>query len=232
MSGLCFASMVGGLLVGGTASFGGHGHASHGSTHPAASHAPKAASHAPKAQHEAPKHSGGKPAHHAAPKPEAKPKEHPHNHESGKPSAPQPQAGKSKEANHQEHKPIGMASESKTHEKSHEHHHDHHDDHHDELHHHRHGHEWVGGVDVENGSNSSSGSDGAAGLVVPGTDGTAAAAVVPALAGAALSNRPQIQFSVDPVERDSYDSAARAAGMSRGEWIRSRLNAAAARESK
>jgi len=213
------ASIVGGVLLGGTASFGGHAHASHGSTHLAASHDPKA-------HHEAPKHSGGKPAHHAAPKSEAKPKEHdPHKHSTDNPGAPKQPAGKSKEMSHEEHKPNGLASGSRSQEKSHEHHH--------ELHHHRHGgHEWDGGVDIENGSSGGSGSDGTTGLVVPGDDGTGATAVVPALAGPGLSNRRQIQFSVGPSERDSYEAAARAAGMSRAEWIRSRLNAAVGRESK
>jgi hypothetical protein len=46
------------------------------------------------------------------------------------------------------------------------------------------------------------------------------------------TRRPQIQFSVDPSECDSYDAAAAAAGVSRAEWIRSRLNDAARRELK
>jgi hypothetical protein len=55
---------------------------------------------------------------------------------------------------------------------------------------------------------------------------------VPNVGGTRPSGRPQIQFSVAPSERDSYDTAAQAAGMSRSEWIRTRLNAAAGRELK
>ena len=47
-----------------------------------------------------------------------------------------------------------------------------------------------------------------------------------------LTGRPQIQFSVASSERDSYDAAAQAAGVSRTEWIRSRLNDAVRRELK
>jgi hypothetical protein len=192
MSSLCLASMVGCVLAGGSTGFGGHGHSSHESTHSAASQAPKA-------HHEAPKHSGGNPAHHAAPKSEAKPKEHDsHKHGAG-----------------------NLPSGSKSHE------------HHDDRHHHRHGdHKWVGGVDVENGSGDGSFSDGTTGVVFPGDNGAGSAVVVPGVAGTGLSNRPQIQFSVDPAERDSYGAAAHAAGMSRSEWIRSRLNTAAGRELK
>jgi hypothetical protein len=202
-SSVCLATLVGGVLAGGTACFGGHGHAS---THPAAAH------------HEAPKKSGAKPAHHPAPKPS----EHaPHKEAGGKPGA-------AKQLSHEEHKPNSLLAGPKTHDKSHEQHHD--DHHHD--HHHGHGdHEWVGGVDVENGSVGAS-VDGAAGVVVPAGDGAGAAAVVPNVGGIGPSGLRQIQFSVAPSERDSYDTAAQAAGMSRSEWIRTRLNAAAGRELK
>ena len=72
--------------------------------------------------------------------------------------------------------------------------------------------------------------DGTPGVVTAG-DG-AAAPVAADVAAPVPSGRPQIQFSVDPSEIDSYDAAARAAGMSREEWIRNRLNAAAGREMK
>ena len=39
-------------------------------------------------------------------------------------------------------------------------------------------------------------------------------------------------FSFNLSERDRYDAAARAAGVSRDEWIRSRLSAAIGRELK
>jgi hypothetical protein len=211
-SSVCLASLVGGVLAGGTVCFGGHGHAS---THPAASH--------PTAHHEAPKKTGAKPAHHPAPKPS----EHaPHKQAGGKPSAAKPLSP-------EEHKPNALLSGSKAHDKTHEQHHDehHHDDHHHDHHHWHEGHEWVGGVDVENGSVGAS-VDGAAGIVVPAGGVAGAAAVVPDVGGAVPSGRPQIHFSVAPSERDSYDTAAQAAGMSRSEWIRARLNAAAGRELK
>ena len=74
--------------------------------------------------------------------------------------------------------------------------------------------------------------DGTVGVATTG-DGVAAPASVAAdVAAPAPSGRPQVQFSVDPSELDSYDAAARAAGMSRAEWIRNRLSAAADRELK
>ena len=160
-------------------------------------------------------------AHHAPPKSGAKPNAEKHS------------AGKSKEPHHDEKKPKGVASVSKPHDKSHEHHDDHHHDdhdhHHHDVHHHEHGdHEWVGGTVVESGVSV----DGTPGGAITGNDGAPSAAVVPSVAPTGMANRPQIQFSVDPAERDSYEAAAQAAGMSRSEWIRTRLNAAAGRELK
>jgi hypothetical protein len=205
MSGICLVSMVVYVVAGGSAALG-HGH---GSTHPAASHPPA--------------------AHHSAPKSGAKPNAEKHS------------AGKPKEPHHDEKKPKGVASAAKPHDKSHEHHDEHHHDehrhdehhhddhHHHDAHHHEHGdHEWVGGTVIENGAAV----DGAPGAAVTGNDGVPAAAVVPDVAPTGSAGRPQIQFSVDPAERDSYEAAAQAAGMSRSEWIRTRLNAAAGRELK
>jgi hypothetical protein len=158
-----------------------------------------------------------------------------------KPNAEKHSAGKPKEPHHDEKKPKGVASASKPHDKSHEHHDEHHHDehrhdehhhddhHHHDAHHHEHGdHEWVGGTVIENGAAV----DETPGVAVTGTDGVPAAAVVPDVAPTGSAGRPQIQFSVDPAERDSYEAAAQAAGMSRSEWIRTRLNAAAGRELK
>ena len=159
-------------------------------------------------------------AHHSAPKSGAKSNAEKHS------------ASKPKEPHHDEKKPKGVASVSKPHDKSHEHHdehhhHDDHDHHHHDVHHHERGdHEWVGGTVVENGVSV----DGTPGVAITGNDGVPSAAVVPSVAP--TENRPQIQFSVDPAERDSYEAAAQAAGMSRSEWIRTRLNAAAGRELK
>jgi hypothetical protein len=158
-------------------------------------------------------------AHHSAPKSGAKPNAEKHS------------AGKSKEPHHDEKKPKGVASAAKPHDKSHEHHDEHHHDdhHHHDAHHHEHGdHEWVGGTVIGNGVSV----DGTPGVAVTGSDGVPAAAVVPDVAPTGPAGRPQIQFSVDPAERDSYEAAAQAAGMSRSEWIRTRLNAAAGRELK
>jgi hypothetical protein len=77
--------------------------------------------------------------------------------------------------------------------------------------------------------------DGTTGLPIPAGPGAADFAAEPSapnMVPAAVSGRPQIHFSVDSSERDTYDTAAQAAGVSRVEWIRSRLNAAAGRELK
>jgi hypothetical protein len=142
----------------------------------------------------------------ATPKPALKPAPHP---------APKHE---SKPAPHESHK---TAAANPKHEHDHDHHHRH--DHHDHW-----DHEWVGGVVVGDGVAV----DGGVAPVTIG-DGVPAQAVVAGdVAPPVGSGRPQIQFSVDPSELDSYDAAARAAGMTRSEWIRSRLNAAVSQESK
>jgi hypothetical protein len=105
-----------------------------------------------------------------------------------------------KETKHEVHKPDAMASQDL--DRAH--------DHLDDLHHHRHGVNGVNGV-----------VDGGGDAVVPGDAG-------PLESGGPV--RPQIHFRVQDSERDAYDSAAKAAGISRAEWIRSRLNAAVANE--
>jgi hypothetical protein len=120
-------------------------------------------------------------------------------------------ADKPKETHHEVHKPDASAADSKRH------------DQHEDVHHHRHGPGvGVNGVTVDGG-------DG--GVVVDG-----GAAAVPAgdvaPVGTSLPGRPQIHFSVSDSERDTYGAAARAAGMNRSEWIRTRLNAAVSRELK
>jgi hypothetical protein len=160
--------------------------------------------HPPKAHHGTPKP--------APPKPAAKPAPHPAPKHDPKPTP------------HEAHK---TASAHSDHDRDHHHEHDHHnhDYHHDHHDHWDHG--WVDGV-VVGGSVTT---DGSAGVVTG--DGTAAPAAMAAdVAGPAVSGRPQVQFSVDPRELDSYDAAARAAGMTRAEWIRNRLNAAAGLELK
>ncbi len=210
--GLCLVTTVGWVLPCGSTGYCGHGHSSHGSTHAASTH--------PKPPHPAPKHSGGKPNN---PKSEAKPHE---THKSGpaKPTA-KPQVAHPKERGSNT-MAGGSKSSDKSHDQNHDHHHEH-DHHHD--HHHGHGdHVWVGGVEVDGATVT----DGSVGGVAP-VDGTVAPAmVVPDVAAPVTSLGPQIQFSVDPQVRDAYDAAARAAGMSRADWIRSRLNAAIQQESK
>jgi hypothetical protein len=78
------------------------------------------------------------------------------------------------------------------------------------------------------GASVSVGTPGAVG----GGDAGAADAGVPSADGPNLPGRPQIFFSFNLSERDRYDAAARAAGVSRDEWIRSRLSAAISRELK
>jgi hypothetical protein len=210
--GLCLITTVGWVLTCGSAGYCGHGHSSHSSTHAASTH--------PKPSHPAPKHSGGKPNN---PKSEAKPKPH-ETHKSGpaKPTA-KPQAAHPKERGSNT-MAGGPKSNDKTHDHDHHHEHEHHHDHH-----HGHGdHVWVGGVEVDGATVT----DGSVGGVAP-VDGTVAPAmIVPDGAAPVASLGRQILFSVGPQERDAYDAAARAAGMSRADWIRSRLNAAIQQESK
>lgn len=214
---VCILSTAGWMLASASTGFAGHARTTHAAT-----------SHPSKSHHEAPKHPGGKPAHHAAPETKATPKGHPsHKSAAGNSGTGKQAAGKSNGPGPSEHKSSGLVAGSKPHDKSHEHDHEHHDHHH----HHRHwnGHEWVDGVDVEGGVVGGSLTGGTSGSVVPGDPGVV---VAPSIVGSGVPGRPQIQFSVDPSERDSYEAAANAAGMSRSEWIRSRLNAAAGRELK
>jgi hypothetical protein len=215
VSSLCLVTMVGCLLACGSAGYCGHGHSSHGSTH-AASHA---------TPHPAPKHPAAKPPKSKAHKPEAKPKGHDsHQSRAAKPTA-KPHGGTPKER-----ASNSIAGGAKSHGKARGHDHDHHHDrdHHHHGHRYWNGHEWVDGVDVDGATVA----DGSTGVVVP-ADGLIAPAVVASDTAAPIASAgPQILFSVDPQERDSYDAAAHAAGMSRSEWIRSRLNAAVQQEQK
>jgi|HubBroStandDraft_6_1064221.scaffolds.fasta_scaffold301794_2 hypothetical protein len=227
---LCgIAGLMGVLLIDSPMSFGGHG--GHGG-----------GSHSVKAGHEGSKHSGGKPAPHAAPKPTAKPTAKPQSKPALKPlpkpqmtpkenHAHKPEAGKSK-AKPNRTNPSGSVAKTHppttkddkpTHHDGH-HHHDHHEWHHDRWWHGHH-HVWSEEgywVDATTGAPVAA-DDGAV-----GTD----AVVTGSAPGAVAANRPQIHFSVDPSERNAYDAAAQAAGMSRADWIRSRLNAALDNELK
>jgi hypothetical protein len=205
--------------------FGGHGHGG-------------GKAHASKPAHEAPKHSGGKPAPHPAPKPQAKPHANPPHKPAPRPHgesnntaqsshAPDHKAPSQHGSNPAKPNAVGSNTSPKT--KDEKTHNEHHDEHH--WHHERwwHGHHqywsedgfWVDGVTGQPVA--------AADLAVPvaGAEGPLAGATPTSIA-----TRPQIQFSVDPSERDSYDAAAQAAGTSRAEWIRSRLNDAARKELK
>ncbi len=121
------------------------------------------------------------------------------------------------------------ANNQKTTKNETSHHGEHHDDHHHWDHErHWHGHHlyWSGSswVDVANGQPV------VAADLTPPVEASGAplmdvgASPAPVAVGA---GRPQIQFNVDSSERDSYDAAAQAAGMTREEWMRSRLNSAA-----
>src|SRR5262249_20096976 len=122
--------------------------------------------------------------------------------------------------------PQTSKDDKSTHHDSH-HHHDHHEWHHDRWWHGHH-HVWSEEgywVDAATGAPVAAG-DGAVAAVEPD------AVVTGSAPGAAVANRPQIHFSVDPSERNAYDAAAQAVGMSRADWIRSRLNAALDNELK
>ncbi len=227
--------LVGVVLLDQPRSFGGHGRHAGGS-------------HAVKESHPAPKHSGGKPAPHPAPKPPAKPQ--------GKPSLkplPKPQI-KPKDNHANSHKPdagkssahlnrpnaVGSGSKTQppnTNDNKTTHHEEHH---HHEWHHDRwwHGHHhvwssegfWVDAttgapVVAADGAVAATGSDG-------GPTGSALVSSAGGPTGGSVAGRPQVHFSVDPSQLDSYDAAAQAAGMSRAEWIRSRLDAAVGKELK
>jgi hypothetical protein len=218
------------LVLDQSRSFGSHGHA--GGTHAA------------KETHEPPKHSSGKSAPHSGSKPSPKsqakpqPKSLPTPH--GKPkdsNTHKPELGKSGPQHESNLKrPNAIGSSSKTHEQTTKddkttHHDAHHDEHHG-WHHDRwwHGHHHIWSaegywVDAATGQPVVAGD---AAVPAGGVDGT----VTSPTAGAAGAGRPQIHFSVDDSERDSYDAAAQAAGVSRAEWIRGRLNAAVHQELK
>ena len=200
------------LVLNQALSFGGHGHA--GGSHPA------------KEGHEAPKHSGGKPAPKPSPKPQAKPQGKPKSNDSHK-QAP----GKSRSLPHESNlnRPNSIGSSSNAHEQSTKNdkttHQEHHGWHHDRWWHGHH-HLWSEEgfwVDAATGLPVVAGDGGVPGSVVDGAGPSPTS-------GAAIAGCPQIHFSVDSEERESYDAAARAAGMSRAEWIRNRLNAAVSKE--
>jgi outer membrane biosynthesis protein TonB len=209
----------------------GHGHG--GSSHPA------------KESHES---KGSKPAPHAAPKHESKPQSKPQpKHESKPQPKHEPKAQSKHEPKPQEnnlHKPPGhslanehpsnvehpnvisatTASKTATSQTTTN------NNQHNFSHHHErfwHGHHlWWSGTAWVDGS----GQPYVAADLVPPVDGggpvAAPMSVAPVVGG------PQIQFSVDPAESQAYDRAADAAGVSRNEWIRSRLNSAAHQELK
>ena len=149
-----------------------------------------------------PKHGGGKPAH-----PPSKPKPLPH-----KGSDNLKDNGKDKEKNNGKEKGKGKPKE---------------------------------GVHEEHQSNKpaepknltvnkptvGSPNDGTPG-VTPAGDAGPSGGGVPNVGSTSLSGLPLIQFRVNPLERDRYDAAAKAARMELPDWIRNRLNAAADRDLK
>jgi hypothetical protein len=208
-------AVAGWVLAGGSTGWGAPHHATHPVAKKPAPHPAKPA--AP------PKHGGGKPAHNPGHnkenghKKEKGTAEEAHKNGAAKPGEHKHEPGK--ETRHEVHKPDAAAL--KEHERVHEHHEDH-------LHH-RHGvNGVVDGVEVVPGV-----APAVVGGAVVGGGGVAVPAgpadVAPS-GGSLSGGRPQIHFSVDVSERDAYDGAARAAGLSRSEWIRTRLNAAASRE--
>lgn len=191
-----------------------------------------------KPSHEAPKHAGGKPAPHAAPKPPSKPHANPPQKPAPTPHAqPNNNAPSSHGHDHKSTPPQHGSNPAKPNvfgsndapkakdDKAHEHH-DRHHWHHDRWWHGHHQYWSEEGFWV----------DGATGQPVVAAEiaGPGDGSEIP-VAGpmpAAVGTGPQIHFSVDPSERDAYDAAAQAAGMSRAEWIRSRLNEAVRKELK
>jgi hypothetical protein len=186
-------------------SFGGHG-GHGGGAHPA------------KAAHEPPKHAGGKPAPHPASKPPAKPQPKQLPKPQVKPkeaNAHKPEPGKST-ASHQgadlnRSKAIGSVSKNQ-HQTTKDDKTEHHDGHHRHWQHDRwwHGHHHVW-------SEEGYWVDAATGAPVVAADGGAPTG--------GLDDSP-----AGPTSGSA--AAAQAAGMSRAEWIRSRLDAAVAKELK
>jgi hypothetical protein len=210
------------LVIDPAPGFGGHGHTR--GSHPA------------KEGHEAPKHSGGKPAPKPSSKPQGKQPAKPQGKPKGNDSHKQ-EPGKSRSLPHESNlnRPTSAGSSSNAHEQStkndktkhHDSRHEHHGWHHDRWWHGHH-HIWSEEgywVDAGTGLPVVAGDVGVPG---DGIDGTAASPTP----GNASAGRPQIHFNVEAEERESYDAAAQAAGVSRAEWIRSRLNAAVSKELK
>jgi hypothetical protein len=211
-------------------SFGGHGNSG--------------GSHAAKETHEGPKHSSGKPAPHSASKPpsksQAKPQSKPPLKQLPKPkvkpketNSHRQELGKSTASQHESNlnKSDVAGSVAKTQQTTNDANTTHQDGHHG-WHHDRwwHGHHHVWSaegywVDATTGLPVVTADGGAP---VAGADGM----VTSPTSGTAVPGRPQIHFSVDSSERDSYDAAAQSAGMTRAEWIRSRLNTAVGQELK
>jgi hypothetical protein len=222
------------FVTGRTSSLAGHGHGggAHGNGHGGASHKTQTV-------HEAPKHSNKSAQHPSkpAPKPQGKPAGKPH----PKPASPQGAHKNNNEHKNAAGKPgehsahpaekglSASGSQEKHHDdgKHHEHkHHEHHEHHHDR---------WVNGhrhywseqgfwVDATTGLPVP---DAAVGVPVDGSDPG-----VPTPSGPVAPGRRQVFFNIQPSDLDSYDAAAAAAGITRDEWIRSRLNEAVRRELK
>jgi outer membrane biosynthesis protein TonB len=239
------AGAVMGLMTAGQLpAVAGHGHG--GSSHPA------------KESHES---KGSKPAPHPAPKHESKPQSKPQpKHEPKAQPKHDPKSQSKHESKPKEnnlYRPPGhsLANEhpsnvqrpnavvsSTTASKSTSnstttHHDEHHDGHH--FHHERfwHGHHlwWSGTAWVDGAGQPYVAADLVPPVEVgggPGSGAVAAPMSVAPMSVAPVAGGPQIQFSVDPSETQAYDRAAQAAGVSRNEWIRSRLNSAAQQELK
>jgi hypothetical protein len=166
------------------------------------------------------KHGGGKPAHPAA-KPQSKPK--PHDAHKGAPNqnnGKEKENDKSKVGAHEEHKSDKLAKDDL---------HDHHEDIHPNLHGE---HDTIENRTV-NKTIGGSVNGGTAGAATGGDAGRAGdASGGPDVGGGGMTGRPQLFFGFNESERGRYDSAARAAGLNRDEWIRRTLNTAAGRELK
>ena len=158
-----------------------------------------------------PKQGGGKPAH-----PAGKPKPEPHrSHGAGnKPDNNKEkeklerEKGKPKEGAHEKHK-SNEQPESKAKE-------------------HLHGEQDAIENRTVNKPPAGSVNGGAPGVGTGGDAGPAGNAPGgPDVIGPGMTGRPQLFFGFNESERGRYDSAARAAGLSRDEWIRRTLNIAA-----
>jgi hypothetical protein len=215
--GLGAGAAMGLMAVGQVPALAGHGHG--GSSHPVKdSHESKGSKPAP--------HSGPKPQpkHESKPQTKSQPKHDSKPKENNLHKQPSHSTANEHQSNAERPNAISSTTTNNTTHNETTHHDDHHFGHHERF---WHGHHlfWSGTAWVDG-----SGQPFAAADLVPPVEVGGGSVAAPMI-GAPLGGAP-IQFSVDPSESQAYDRAAQAAGVSRAEWIRSRLNSAVQRELK